>query len=79
MGWPYSADFSRNRSHKVTMVASEYTTPEGLLGELMITALVRSLMSALKASKSIWKSGSRAGTTLRLAPLHSTKTWYSVK
>ncbi len=51
--------------------STEYTAPEGLLGELMSTTRVLSVTAASRASRSREKSGVLQGTGL------STPSWFS--
>ena len=53
--------------------------PTGLLGELMITTAVFSLMAASIAGTSIWKSSARAGTSISSPPASCVHVLYSMK
>ena len=66
-------------SVNLIIVSSLYTTPEGLFGELIITALVFLLIFFKNALKLIWKVFLSAGTTTSFPPCASVNTVYSVK
>ena len=55
MGAPNSACFFSKIAAMFFMVASEYTTPVGLLGELTITILVFAVSFASNSSSLGWK------------------------
>ena len=79
MGWPNSAPFRVSSSARVCKVCRVYTTPEGLLGELISTAWVRGVSMASTASSRIWNSGTSGGTTLNSSPAAWAKGLYSGK
>ena len=60
-------------------MSSEYTAPEGLLGELTIIALVFLLILLSSSSNLIWNFSVSADTTTNFAPAAVANTLYSGK
>ena len=67
------------KSASFLIVCSEYTAPDGLFGELIITAFVFLFTNFSNSSKLIWKFFVSGATTLNFAPAAVTNTLYSGK